>query len=66
MVNFDFGIAGNISKKISLGADFIIPIYIRWNKDEIFINNYYSDDEQRIARNKFSAGIAVSCYYHLR
>ena len=65
MVNFDFGMERNVSKKISLGVNFIIPIYTRWNKDEIFINNYYSNDEQQIARNKFSAGFAVSCYYHL-
>ena len=65
MVNFDFGIEKSISKKISMGANFIVPIYTHWNKDEIFINRYYSSDEQQIARNKFSAGIVVSCYYHL-
>ncbi len=65
ILNLDFGIARNISKKISLGADFIIPIYVHWNNDKIFINSYYSNDEQQIARNKFSAGFAFSCYYHL-
>ena len=63
-INLDFGLTEDISKKISLGANFLIPIYTHWNKDEIFINNYYSSDEQQIARNKFSAGIVVSCNYN--
>ncbi len=64
ILNFDFGIERNISKKISLGGNFIIPIYTHWSKDEIFFKNGYSNNEQQIARNKFSAGVAVSCYYH--
>lgn len=64
MVNFDFEISRNISRKISLSVDFFIPIYTHWNKDEIFINNGYSKDEQQIARNKFSAGVVVSCNYN--
>lgn len=66
MINLNFGIVRNVSKKISLGADFIIPIHVHWNKDEMFINNFYSKDEQQIARNKISAGVAVSCYYHIQ
>ncbi|MBN9352353.1 MAG: hypothetical protein J0H55_16865 [Chitinophagaceae bacterium] len=64
MINLGFGINRNISRKISLGVDFLIPIYTHWNKDETFYNNHYSSDEQQIARNKFSAGIVVSCNYN--
>ena len=63
-VNFDFGITENITKNISLSTNFIVPIYTHWNNDKIFINNYYSSEEQQIARNKFSAGIVVSCNYN--
>lgn len=64
MVGFGFGMERIISNKISLGGSFIIPIYTHWNKDEIFINNGYSQDEQQIARNKFSAGVVISCNYN--
>lgn len=63
-VDLSLGITENISKKISLGIDFLTPIYTHWNKDKIFYNLQYSSDEQQIARNKFSAGIVVSCNYN--
>lgn len=65
VISFDVGIERKISKRIYVAVDVIFPTCTHWNKDEIFINNYYSNDEQQIARNKFSAGTAFSCYYYL-
>jgi len=64
MINLSLGGEKEISKKISIGVSSIFPVFTHWNDDEIFINNYYSSDEQQIARNKFSAGIVVSCNYN--
>lgn len=64
MVNFNIGVKRNIAQKISFGVDAILPVSTHWNSDEIFINNGYSTNEQQIARNKFSIGAAISCYYH--
>lgn len=64
MVNLDLGINQYISNKVSVGGNIILPVFTHWNKDEIFFNNYYSNDEQQIAHNKFSLGIAISCSYH--
>lgn len=64
VVSLDIGAEIKISKRISVAVDLIIPVYTHWNKDEIFTNSYYSNDEQQIARNKFSAGAAFSCYYN--
>src|ERR1035437_2842478 len=60
MINFNIGIERKITNNISFGIDKLLPISTHWNNDEIFGNNYYSSDEQQIARNKFSAGIVVS------
>lgn len=64
MINFEIGIQRSISKTISLGANLVIPLYTHWNKDKIFINSFYSNDEQQIARTRFSIGAALSCYYN--
>jgi len=64
MISLSLGGEKKISKRISIGASSIFPVFIHWSKDEIFPNNYYSSDEQQIARNKFSAGIVVSCNYN--
>jgi hypothetical protein len=64
MITLNIGIEKKIFRHFYLGADFILPVSTRWKKDEIFINSYYSNDEEQIARNKFSAGIAFSCNYH--
>ncbi len=63
-INFEGGIEKNVSNKISLGANLIIPVYTHWNSDKIFTNSYYSTDELVIARNKYSIGVSVSFYYH--
>jgi hypothetical protein len=64
MINLEFGEERRISKKVSIETNIVFPVFTNWNNDEIFINNYYSSDEQQIARNKFSAGITVSCNYN--
>ena len=64
MVNLEFGEESRISKKISIVTNIVYPVCIHWNNDEIFINNHYSSNEQQIARNKFSAGVVVSCNYN--
>jgi len=64
MISFSLGGEMKISKRISIGVSSIFPVFIHWDKDEIFANNHYSSDEQQIARNKFSAGIVVSCNYN--
>lgn len=64
MITFDLEIEKKITNKISLGAGVVFPVYTKWNKDLIFFSNGYSNDEQQIAKNKFSIGTAISCYYH--
>ena len=65
MISFDLGMERFINNKISIGTGIVLPLYTKWNKDAIFFRNGYSSNEQQIARNKFSIGIAFSCYYHL-
>jgi hypothetical protein len=64
MINLEFGVERRISKKISVLTNIIFPVYTDWNKDEMFYYLGYSSDEQQIARNKFSAGIALSGSYN--
>jgi len=64
MINLNLGIERTISNKFSVGLDVILPLYTKWNNDEIFFKYDYSNDTQQIARNKFSIGTAISCYYH--
>ncbi|MCO6497597.1 MAG: hypothetical protein J5I50_08035 [Chitinophagaceae bacterium] len=63
MINLDGIIEKNISKRISANLGIVLPVYIHWNKDKMFINNSYSPREQRIARNIFSIGGSFSCNY---
>lgn len=64
IANIELGAGRRISEKVSVAANIVFPFYIHWNNDEIFINNYYSNDEQQIARNRFSLGAVFSCYYN--
>lgn len=64
MINLNLGLEENINNKFSIGVDAIFPLFAKWNNDEIFFKYDYSNDTQQIARNKFSIGIAISCYYH--
>ena len=64
MVNLEFGVERRISKKISVLTNIIFPVYTDWNKDEMFYYLGYSSDEQQVAKNKFSAGVVVSCNYN--
>jgi hypothetical protein len=64
MANIQAGVEKMINKKISIGFDLVLPIYTRWNDDEIFFEYGYADDTQQIARNKFSIGTILSCNYH--
>ncbi|MBX9785139.1 MAG: hypothetical protein K2X48_17770 [Chitinophagaceae bacterium] len=64
IINTGFGIERNINNKFSIEAELILPIYTKWNNDEIFFKYDYSNDTQQIARNKFSLGAAITVYYH--
>lgn len=64
MVSVEIGIERHIANKIFIGMDLLLPIITKWNDDKIFVNNFYSNNEKQIARNKFSIGTSVSCYYH--
>ena len=64
VISLNIGAEREFSKRISIAVDIIFPVSTHWNKDEIFINNGYSKDEQQIARNKFSSGVDFSCYYN--
>lgn len=63
MINLTGEVETSITNRISVGGSIILPVYTKWNDDEKFINNFYTDDEQQIGRNKFSIGGAVSYYY---
>ena len=64
IINLNLGVEKQVTKKISIGIDLLLPLSTRWNNDEIFFKLGYSNDEQQIARNKFSIGTMVSCRYH--
>lgn len=63
-INFDLGMERYFSNKVSVGVNGVVPVYTKWNKDAIFFGNGYANNEQQIARNKFSIGAVFSCYYH--
>jgi hypothetical protein len=64
MFNASLGIEKYINDKFSIGADLLLPIYTKWNDDEIFFEYEYSNDTQQIARNKSSIGATIAFYYH--
>lgn len=53
-----------ITEKISAAVGVLFPVSTNWSDDQIFYKYDYSDDTQQIARNKFSIGINISCYYN--
>ena len=64
MIIVNIGVEKKIFKHLYCGADFILPVFTRWRRDEMFIYVGYSSDEEQIARSKSSAGVAFSCSYH--
>lgn len=62
--NIELGVMKHLSSKVSVGGHLIYPFIVHWNKDPIFINNYYSTDEMRIAKNNFSVDVSLSVYHH--
>jgi hypothetical protein len=56
----------NISNKFSLGVGFVIPVSVKWKKDNIFFKYDYSDDSQIIAYNKSSIGSLITINYNLK
>lgn len=60
----NIGFEKELKNNFSVGANLIFPFYTRWNKDNFFTYNYYSDDEQKIAYNIFSIGISINCNYN--
>ncbi|HSC37534.1 MAG TPA: hypothetical protein VLD19_06685, partial [Chitinophagaceae bacterium] len=64
MVDLELGYDRSISERFSIGLDLLCPVYVHWNKDPMFISSSYSNEEQRVASNKFSLGAAISCSYH--
>ena len=61
---FSGGFEKRVARNIYLGIDAVIPFFSNWKNDETFIKYPYSDDSQQIARNRFSIGTSISCYYH--
>jgi len=64
MINLNIGVEKNITKKISIEFDALLPVSTHWNNDEIFVKYDYSNDTQQIGRTKFSIGTIISCNYH--
>ncbi len=64
IVNLNIGLEKQLSKKLSVGIDLLLPISTHWNNDEIFYKYDYSNDTQQIGRNRFSIGTIISCKYH--
>ncbi len=64
MMNLSPGLEYLVSKRVSIGADIIIPVITKWRNDEIFIKSFFGDDAQKIAENRFSIGTMLSCKYH--
>lgn len=62
--NASLGLEYLLSKKISIGADVIVPVITKWKNDEIFIKSLFGNDSQKIAENRFSIGTMLSCKYH--
>ncbi|GMV78656.1 MAG: hypothetical protein AMXMBFR79_17860 [Chitinophagaceae bacterium] len=64
MTNISFGLEKKINNKFSVGLDAIVPVHIQWNNDVMFYWYEYSNDTQKIARNRHSLGASVSCIYY--
>lgn len=64
MFSLEAGINRHVSKRIIAGCQVIFPVFCDWKDDPMFINTYYSSDQIKIAKNKFSAGLSISAYYH--
>ena len=64
MVTANVGIEKKVNGKFTIAADIILPVYTKWNSDEIFISNGYASDEKIIAKNRVSIGTAISCVYN--
>lgn len=62
MANIELGIMKKLSSKLSIGGHLVYPFLVYWNKDPIFINNSYSTEEEKIAKDFFSIGISLSAY----
>ena len=58
------GVEYFVSKRVSIGADIVVPVITKWNTDEIFIESPWGNDSQKIAENRFSIGTTLSCKYH--
>jgi hypothetical protein len=64
MINMNLDIEKRVSKKISAGIGIVFPILTQWDDDKIFYELGYTDDEQKIAYNKFSIGTNIFCNYN--
>ena len=64
MLNITPGLEYFVSKRVSIGADIILPVITKWKKDEVFIKSSFGNDSQKIAKNRFSIGTVLSCKYH--
>jgi hypothetical protein len=62
--NVALGAEYQLSKKISVGFDAILPFITKWKQDKIFIESGFGADAEIIAENKSSIGTAISCTYH--
>lgn len=49
-----------ISKRAKIGCGLIVPLLVKWKKDDVFVKSDFSEDSQIIAQNRFSIGIAIA------
>jgi len=63
MANLSLGGEFRLTNKISVGMDIVVPVKTKWQTDKIFIESPFGNDSQKIAENRFSIGMMLSCKY---
>ncbi|MDH7460300.1 hypothetical protein QEG73_03385 [Chitinophagaceae bacterium 26-R-25] len=64
-ISLNIGSERVLNEKFSIGFNVCVPVYTKWNNDEMFYKFEYSDKSQQIAKTKFSLGMGLSCFFHL-
>jgi len=62
--NAAIGLERIINQQFSVEFEVLLPLKTEWNNDPIFYKYDYSNDAQKIAKNKFSIGSSISCLFH--
>lgn len=63
MIFLSAGAGHNITKTVGIEIGIVLPVRHRWNDDDMFFASDWGAGTQQIARNKFSVGTNLSCYY---